>query len=59
MKIHEGAALSAAYGGMHDRKEATNEHTDPAQAAAFACGFLPIAQSGGSRALNPALPTAP
>ena len=28
MKIHEGAGLSAAFGGMHDRKETTNEHTD-------------------------------
>jgi hypothetical protein len=28
MKDHEGAALSAAFGGKHDRKEATHERSD-------------------------------
>ena len=25
MKLHEGAGLSAAFGGMHERRDVTNE----------------------------------
>jgi len=68
MKLHEGAGLSAAFGGTRDRRDVTHEHSREIKTtsevitsevvlpcAAFVCDVPPIVRPRRSRALNPAL----